>query len=395
MAEVGTPGGVLIPKYNQEQYQTLLLGQLTKEESKDFLRFLRGETNKCTIHFRSTAAESANYQRAAREMINNPPNLNDAVKTLYDKIGAKGAEPLTAMVDHIFIASSGIDWKATEKERAAGRVRTEENMHEITLERKELEQEGKGLFEKLGLKKKKKEEEEVEKKEGAKKVEKKEEEKKKEEETKPIGIEGLNILTMQQVKDALKWGAKQAQQKPKEVEYIQKMLGVNERGVYDIETVGAVAKFQKEHGLIVDGTAGPKTQTQLATIEREKNKQEAAAMVAQKEKKAKEATNVEENKPSAPSTKGIQFLKMEQVKNALSKGAQQIKQNPQDVEFIQIALGIKERKVYDTGTVSAVAEFQKKHNLSVDGIAGPQTLAAIKEEAKKKDEEAKKPAKHA
>ena len=50
-----------------------------------------------------------------------------------------------------------------------------------------------------------------------------------------------------------------------------------------------------------------------------------------------------------------------------------------EVAEMQQALGIKDDGDFGAGTEKAVKAYQKKHHLVVDGIVGPQTLAAIRE----------------
>lgn len=47
------------------------------------------------------------------------------------------------------------------------------------------------------------------------------------------------------------------------VEYLQRMLGVKQSGVFDEETEAAVQEFQKRYGLVADGVVGPYTWRQL------------------------------------------------------------------------------------------------------------------------------------
>ena len=51
----------------------------------------------------------------------------------------------------------------------------------------------------------------------------------------------------------------------------------------------------------------------------------------------------------------------------------------QEVAELQQALGIKGNGVFGAGTRKAVESYQQKNGLLVDGIVGPQTLAAIRE----------------
>jgi peptidoglycan hydrolase-like protein with peptidoglycan-binding domain len=51
----------------------------------------------------------------------------------------------------------------------------------------------------------------------------------------------------------------------------------------------------------------------------------------------------------------------------------------QEVAELQQALGIDADEVFSAGTRTAVESYQQKNGLLVDGIVGPQTLAAIRE----------------
>lgn len=52
----------------------------------------------------------------------------------------------------------------------------------------------------------------------------------------------------------------------------------------------------------------------------------------------------------------------------------------QEVIELQQALGIEDDGVFGAGTEKAVKDYQQKHHLLVDGVVGPQTLAAMREE---------------
>ncbi|MEL6750724.1 MAG: peptidoglycan-binding protein [Pseudomonadota bacterium] len=112
------------------------------------------------------------------------------------------------------------------------------------------------------------------------------------------------------------------------VRRLQAKLGIAADGDFGPGTKKAVEDFQKANGLAVDGIAGPDT---------------FAAM-------------------------GLHELILLRVG---SRGTQ--------VKMLQTALDIGADGIFGQGTKKAVMSMQERHGLTVDGMAGPNTLAKIPE----------------
>lgn len=110
------------------------------------------------------------------------------------------------------------------------------------------------------------------------------------------------------------------------VKRLQEKLGVDADGIFGGGTQQAVKDYQKANGLAVDGIAGPDTFTAM----------------------------------------GLHELVLLRVG---SRGAA--------VKKMQEALGIDADGRFGPGTKKAVMDFQKENGLTVDGMAGPNTLARM------------------
>ncbi len=110
------------------------------------------------------------------------------------------------------------------------------------------------------------------------------------------------------------------------VKRLQEKLGVNADGDFGPATEKAVKEYQKANGLAVDGIAGPDTFTHMGLYE-------------------------------------LVLLRRG------SRGAA--------VKRLQEGLEIGADGIFGPGTEKAVRDFQAKHGLTVDGLAGPETLAKL------------------
>ena len=110
------------------------------------------------------------------------------------------------------------------------------------------------------------------------------------------------------------------------VKRVQEKLGVDADGIFGPGTERALKEYQENHGLTVDGVAGPDT---------------FAAM-------------------------GLRELIV------LKRGSR-----GSCVHELQQALNIDADGKYGPGTAKAVRAFQEENGLTTDGIAGPNTLAAL------------------
>ncbi len=110
------------------------------------------------------------------------------------------------------------------------------------------------------------------------------------------------------------------------VRRLQAKLGVDVDGIFGPGTDKALREYQKENGLSVDGIAGPDTFSEMGLHE----------LVLLK--------------------RGSRGKTVKRLQEALDTGADGI---------------------FGKGTEALVRQFQKDNDLSVDGIAGPNTLAAM------------------
>jgi peptidoglycan hydrolase-like protein with peptidoglycan-binding domain len=110
------------------------------------------------------------------------------------------------------------------------------------------------------------------------------------------------------------------------VKILQVKLGVTSDGQFGAGTETALKSYQQQHGLKVDGIAGPDTFAQMGLFE----------LILLK-----------------PGTSG------------------------ETVKRLQQSLGISADGQFGAGTQKAVREFQSKNGLEADGLAGPATLAKM------------------
>ena len=110
------------------------------------------------------------------------------------------------------------------------------------------------------------------------------------------------------------------------VKILQVKLGVTSDGEFGAGTETALKSYQQQHGLKVDGIAGPDTFAQMGLFE----------LILLK-----------------PGTSG------------------------ETVKKLQQSLGIAADGEFGAGTQKAVREFQARNGLEADGLAGPATLAKM------------------
>lgn len=110
------------------------------------------------------------------------------------------------------------------------------------------------------------------------------------------------------------------------VKHLQKKLGVDADGIFGNGTEKALKAYQESEGIAVDGIAGPDTFSRMGLHE----------LILLKS-----------------GTKGELVKKLQQ------------------------ALEIDADGIYGAGTAKAVKAYQESEGLSVDGIAGPETLATL------------------
>ena len=111
------------------------------------------------------------------------------------------------------------------------------------------------------------------------------------------------------------------------VKRLQAKLGVEADGQFGPKTEEALKAYQKQHGLVVDGIAGPDTFAQMGLHE-------------------------------------LVLLK--------------VGTSGETVKKLQRSLQLEPDGRFGPATEKAVKEFQEKNGLTVDGMAGPETLSQMK-----------------
>ena len=115
-----------------------------------------------------------------------------------------------------------------------------------------------------------------------------------------------------------------------DVRTLQQHLGITSDGIYGPRTVSTVKRFQRSHGLQVDGIVGSQTRARMFG-----------------------------------GSAGTADLGMRSVLKRGMRG--------QDVMAVQERLGIRADGIYGPRTVSAVTRYQRSYGLKADGMFGSQT----------------------
>lgn len=119
----------------------------------------------------------------------------------------------------------------------------------------------------------------------------------------------------------------------KRVRQLQRALGVPADGIFGKGTRRAVKRYQRRHGLFVDGIAGPQTLAALGVRSRSSNRGRG------------------------------------RTRRVSSRGG--------GVRQLQRALGVPADGSFGPQTARAVKSFQRRRGLTADGVVGPQTRSAL------------------
>lgn len=136
-------------------------------------------------------------------------------------------------------------------------------------------------------------------------------------------------------------------------------------GTFDSTTAKAVKQFQREHSLYVDGIAGRKTRQMLDLMA--KTPTPVPALTATPTPAAKTATPVP---ASTPLTEKNVVVMRRGVKGEAVK---RLQERLMELKYYTCTVD----GVYNDDDIAAVKAFQKKNNLTVDGVAGLQTQLAL------------------
>jgi peptidoglycan hydrolase-like protein with peptidoglycan-binding domain len=135
----------------------------------------------------------------------------------------------------------------------------------------------------------------------------------------------------------------------RQVELLQRALGIAVDGIYGPETEGAVEKFQASRGLTVDGIAGPETSAALRG-----NAPAIASAASGQRALASDFTPASSETGSEPGASGGDA-----------------------VARLQHALHLPTDGDFGPETEAAIRRLQARHGLTVDGIVGPATWDVI------------------
>jgi peptidoglycan hydrolase-like protein with peptidoglycan-binding domain len=126
----------------------------------------------------------------------------------------------------------------------------------------------------------------------------------------------------------------------RQVELVQRALGVAVDGIYGPETEAAVRSFQSAHGLAVDGIVGPETSAAMRSGTR-----------------------------AVAASAGVRSDAVDLTEEGAGSGTA--------VSRLQYALHLPTDGIFGPETEAAVRRLQARNGLTVDGIVGPETWSAI------------------
>ncbi|WP_298787581.1 peptidoglycan-binding protein [uncultured Marinococcus sp.] len=130
-------------------------------------------------------------------------------------------------------------------------------------------------------------------------------------------------------------------------------------GKFGPQTEAAVKEFQRDHDLYVDGVAGPKTLAKISEVLSTKGSDD-------------EASDDDASDVGDPGNYGsISIMKV----GTTHDGVVQLKLDLEALGFMSVS---NPSNQFDSSTAQAVKDFQRSENLAVDGVAGPNTMKALR-----------------
>ncbi|WP_342664629.1 N-acetylmuramoyl-L-alanine amidase [Marinococcus halotolerans] len=130
-------------------------------------------------------------------------------------------------------------------------------------------------------------------------------------------------------------------------------------GKFGPQTEAAVKEFQRDYDLYVDGVAGPKTLAKISEVLSTKESDD-------------EAGDDDTNDVGDPGNYGsISIMKV----GTTHDGVVQLKLDLEALGFMSVS---NPSNQFDSATDQAVKDFQRSKNLAVDGVAGPNTMKALR-----------------